>query len=136
MRERDRWWGFFRGDSEWHKIPNTDGKGKGRPYAEYDIDVSQRNEKMRGWLSNDESSTFHQLDDDDGAELTGKPNGTDNALDENAKDSKAVEGTARIETASPNDGVSRIMSNTHLPREPTPRILSLLDQVSHFISFL
>ncbi|KAF8524625.1 hypothetical protein BU17DRAFT_42772 [Hysterangium stoloniferum] len=139
MRERDRWWGFFRGDTEWHRIPNSEGKGKGRQRREFEMDVSGKSEKMRGWQIDEEPLSGAQPDDDT-AELTNEPSGANDTLNEIPNDSEAggiFKGvsstqndgvTSRMGTASSNKGASRKMAKGDLSREPTPRILSLLDQ--------
>jgi hypothetical protein len=149
MRERDRWWGFFRGDIEWHRIPDSDGKGKSRNKMQYEIDVSRRSEKMRGWQIYEEPLSWDQSDDDT-AQLTNKPGGNDDALVKNTNDSQRGENSkpesstqkdesiAKILIASPNSDASRkvVTNGPFVCREPTPRLLSLLNQVTCITSCL
>jgi len=122
--DRDRWWAFLRGDPEWEAVPgfrhHTKGSRKGKT-AKYDEPLSDREEKMRGWVIYEESLSWDEPEEDCIA-VQGKESDTkkDDTLGEVFNKSLAKD------AFSPQSNVAEGFD--HPMREPTPRLLCHLDQ--------
>lgn len=138
MRDRDRWWAFIRGDVEWEKVPSSQyhsGKKKKRNQetGEYEEEFSQG--RMHGWVVYEEKLSWDQPDEGGVAQLSYGGGATETAgtgdrevLDEQSKETGEIVLPTPRESPNPSPDI-----NHSLPREPTPELLSLLDQARFYL---
>ncbi|KAF8507611.1 hypothetical protein JB92DRAFT_2959197 [Gautieria morchelliformis] len=158
MRDRDRWWAFFRGDVEWENVDSSPfhsikrekwGKQK-RETAIYDEALPQ-GVKMRGCVVYEEHLSWDQVDEDGVVGLSyGDDMNTDLVKVEDEgedgeiwnKESPIPDGSVKEEAegfvlptlrdshSSPTavNDTLAISGDGLGPREPTSHILSLVDQ--------
>lgn len=133
MRDRDRWWAFFRGDVDWERIPcsqfhNPQGKKTEKSLSQF---ASNKTRIAEPVVVYEEALSWDDTGDGD-VQLTYEAEGNEEE-----------DGLPRDLEGADNDYVSqkitRSLSVSTNPqsengvlelREPTPRLLAALDQVS------
>jgi len=150
MRERDRWWAFFRGDIDWGSVSSSQFHGKKavandnrrRETVEYDEELPQQKGKMRGWVVYEEKLSWDQAEGEGVAALSygGGEEGVDDGgvsdAELHASKGEGKDVTAHNALPTPRGSLSPLtavsaaaaIQDGPKPREPTPELLSLLDQ--------
>ncbi|GJJ07117.1 hypothetical protein Clacol_001317 [Clathrus columnatus] len=168
MRDRDRWWAFFRGDANWESVPcsqfhNSKGNKKKKRDQFYSISAielelqeEEEEKKPPEPVVHQENLSWDDIEEGDGdVQLTYQPEEEEIEIEfeETVNDGDGEEdvqthhfgleeggsnfqdGSQSISLSSTSQRSENININNDVKvlfqlREPTPRILALLDQVS------
>lgn len=133
MRDRDRWWAFFRGDVDWEKIPCSQFHSQGKKKRKDNLTVEET--KYPEPVVYQEVLSWDDVEEGD-VQLTYQRDGIEEEVEHTHFPPEGEERNGSNFQSLPS-GSQPTLTPTHQLesdllqlREPTPRILALLDQVS------